>query len=165
MERLRGVSFVDGVEYVADDNGPLAALVFKTAAEPHVGDLSYFRLFSGKVSNGAEVVNASDGKPEKLNHLSIPMGKERFEISTLHAGDIGVIAKLKHTHTNDTLCSSGKRVALEKIEFPSADISIAIRGATRGDEDKLGEVLPKLHEEDPTFSASFNSELHQTIAR
>jgi elongation factor G len=156
---------VDGTAYPADDNGPLAALVFKTAAEPHVGELSYFKVFSGSVSNGAEVSNASDGQPEKLNHLSIPQGKERFEVSTLHAGDIGVVAKLKHTHTNDTLCNPGKRIALEKIQFPSADIAIAIKGVTRSDEDKLGEVLPKLHEEDPTFSASFNAELHQTIAR
>jgi elongation factor G len=156
---------VDRQEYVASDDGPLAALVFKTAAEPHVGELSYFRIFSGTVSNGGEVVNASDGKPEKLNHLSIPMGKERFEVPTLHAGDIGVIAKLKHTHTNDSLCNIGTRIQLERIEFPSADISIAIKGVTRSDEDKLGEVLPKLHEEDPTFSASFNAELHQTIAR
>lgn len=156
---------VDGTEYVADDAGPLAALVFKTAAEPHVGELSYFRIFSGSVANGAEVENASDSQSEKLNHLSIPMGKERFEVPRLHAGDIGVVAKLKHTHTNDTLCSTGNPVALEKIDFPNADISIAIRGVTRNDEDKLGEVLPKLHEEDPTFSAFFNAELHQTIAR
>ena len=156
---------VDGVQYVADDSGPLAALVFKTAAEPHVGELSYFRLFSGRVSNGAEVVNASDGQSEKFNHLSIPMGKERHEVPTLHAGDIGVIAKLKHTHTNDTLCEKGQTITLERIAFPKADISIAIRGVSRADEDKLGEVLPKLHEEDPAFSASFDSELHQTIAR
>jgi len=156
---------VDGTEYVADDDGPLAALVFKTAAEPHVGELSYFRIFSGKVSNGAEVVNASDGQAEKMNHLSVPLGKERIEVSTLHSGDIGVIAKLKHTHTNDTLCAPGARLALDEIAFPRADIAIAIRGATRADEDKLGEVLPRLHEEDPTFSASFNAELHQTIAR
>jgi elongation factor G len=152
-------------ELVADDKGPLAALVFKTAAEPHVGELSYFRIFSGMVSNGAEVANASNGQVEKLNHLSVPFGKERLEVPTLHAGDIGVIAKLKHTHTNDTLCDKGRPVALEKIAFPRADIAIAIRGATRADEDKLGEVLPKLHEEDPTFSAAFDSELHQTIAR
>lgn len=156
---------VGDAEYVASDDGPLAALVFKTAAEPHVGELSYFRIFSGSVSNGAEVNNASDGQTEKLNHLSVPMGKDRFEVSTLHAGDIGVVAKLKHTHTNDTLCDRGKKIPLEEIAFPNADIAIAIKGVTRADEDKLGEVLPKLHEEDPTFSASFNSELHQTIAR
>jgi elongation factor G len=152
-------------ELTASDDGPLAALVFKTAAEPHVGELSFFRIFSGNVSNGAEVVNASDGQTEKLNHLSISMGKERHEVSTLHAGDIGVVAKLKHTHTNDTLCAKGRRLALEPVAFPPADIAVAIRGVARADEDKLGEVLPKLHEEDPTFSAAFSSELHQTIAR
>jgi elongation factor G len=156
---------VDGTEYSARDDGPLAALVFKTASEPHVGELSYFRIFSGSMSNGMEVQNASDGQPEKLNHLSVPMGKERLEIATLHAGDIGVVAKLKHTHTNDSLCSVGQRIALAPITFPEADIAIAIKGVTRADEDKLGEVLPKLREEDPTFSATFEAELHQTIAR
>ncbi len=152
-------------EIVAADGGPLAALVFKTAAEPHVGELSFFRVFSGTMSNGAEVMNASAGQVEKLNHLSVPMGKERHEVGALHAGDIGVVAKLKHTHTNDTLCAKGKRASVEPIAFPPADIAVAIKGVTRADEDKLGEVLPKLHEEDPTFSAAFNGELHQTIAR
>lgn len=153
------------VEIHATDDETLAALVFKTAAEPHVGDLSFFRVFSGKITNGMEVVNASDGAIEKLHHLSISMGKDRHEVAVLHAGDIGVVAKLKHTHTNDTLCQKDRPVALEKIVFPQADISVAIKGATRHDEDKLGEVLPKIHEEDPSFSASFNGELHQTIAR
>ena len=153
------------VELRASDDETLAALVFKTAAEPHVGELSYFRVFSGKITNGMEVVNASDGASEKLNHLSIPLGKERIEVPVLHAGDIGVVAKLKHTHTNDTLCQKDRPVELARIDFPKADISIAIRGATRNDEDKLGEVLPKLHEEDPTFSAAFDGELRQTIAR
>lgn len=152
-------------ELVADDSAPLAALVFKTASEPHVGELSFFRLYSGQVANGAEVVNASDGQTEKLNHLSIPLGKERVEVAKLHAGDIGVVAKLKHTHTNDTLNTKAKKIALDPIQFPGADIAIAIKGVTRADEDKLGEVIPRLHEEDPTFSASFNAELQQTIAR
>jgi len=153
------------IEVHATDDDTLAALVFKTAAEPHVGELSYFRIFSGRITNGMEVVNASDGATEKLNHLSVPLGKERLEVPVLHAGDIGVVAKLKHTHTNDTLCQKDRPVALAQIDFPKADISIAIKGTTRNDEDKLGEVLPKLHEEDPTFSASFDGELKQTIAR
>ena len=159
-----GVEIAGGSELRADDNGALAALVFKTAAEPHVGELSYFRIFSGSVANGSEVVNASDGQPEKLNHLSIPLGKERLEVTKLHAGDIGVVAKLKHTHTNDSLNEKGAKISLDKVQFPNADISVAIKGVTRNDEDKLGEVLPKLREEDPTFSAAFNGELHQTIA-
>ena len=153
------------VELTASDDGPLAALVFKTTTEPHVGELSFFKVMSGKVENGMEVVNASDQKPEKLGHLSIPLGKERLEVARLHAGDIGVVAKLKHTHTNDTLCTKDRLLQVEPIEFPMPDIAIAIRGATRNDDDKLGEVLPRLHEEDPTFVAEFDAELHQTIAR
>jgi elongation factor G len=86
-------------------------------------------------------------------------------VSVLHAGDIGVVAKLKHTHTNDTLCDPERPVQLRKIDFPKADISVAIRGRSRADEDKLGEVLPKISEEDPSFAAHFDGELHQTIAR
>jgi elongation factor G len=153
------------VEIHATDDDTLAALVFKTAAEPHVGELSFFRVFSGKITNGMEVVNASDGATEKLHHLSIALGKERHEVPTLHAGDIGVVAKLKHTHTNDSLCEKDRPVSLKKIAFPPADIAVAITGVSRHDEDKLGEVLPKIHEEDPTFSAAFDGELHQTIAR
>ncbi|HSM06609.1 MAG TPA: elongation factor G [Longimicrobiales bacterium] len=147
------------------DDEDLSALIFKTTTEPHVGELSYFRVFSGSLANGDEVVNASNGATEKLGHLSIPMGKERVEVSRLHAGDIGVVAKLKHTHTNDTLCRGSRPVELARIQFPKPDIAMALRGVTRSDEDKLGEVLPKLHEEDPTFHAEFDGELHQTLAR
>lgn len=153
------------VDLHCQDDGPLAALVFKTTTEPHVGELSFFKVVSGVIVNGMEVVNASDLKPEKLGHLSIPMGRERVEVPRLHAGDIGVVAKLKHTHTNDTLCTKERPLQLEKIAFPKPDIAIAIKGVTRNDDDKLGEVLPRLHEEDPTFTAEFNAELHQTIAR
>ena len=92
------------------------------------------RMSRGTVSNGDEVINASDGQVEKLNHLSVPQGRERLEVPRLHAGDIGVVAKLKHTHTNDTLCAKDRRIALEKISFPDADLAIAIKGATRADE-------------------------------
>ncbi len=164
-ESARRPGSADEMEIHATDDETLAALVFKTAAEPHIGEISYFRVFSGKVSNGMEVVNASDGATEKLNHLSVPMGKERHEVPVLHAGDIGVVAKLKHTHTNDTLCDPERPVKLRGIDFPQADISVAIRGETRSDEDKLGEVLPRITEEDPSFRGEFDSELHQTIAR
>jgi len=153
------------VELHAADDGPLAALIFKTAAEPHVGELSYFRIFSGSVQNGMEVLNARNGESEKLGHLSIPLGKERHEVDRLHAGDIGVVAKLKHSHTNDSLCGQDRLLEMRRIDFPEPDIAMAIRGATRNDEDKLGEVLPRLQEEDPTFVAEFDAELHQTLAR
>jgi elongation factor G len=153
------------VELIANDEGSFAALVFKTATEPHVGELSYFRVFSGVAVSGMEAYNAGRGLSEKLNHVAIPLGRERLEVPRLHAGDIGVVAKLKGTATNDTLSSPGRPLTLEKIEFPQPDVSVAMRGVTRADEDKIGEALQKLHDEDPTFHAAFNPELGQTIAR
>ncbi len=153
------------VNLAAEDSGPTAALVFKTATEPHVGELSYFKVLSGVVENGMELRNANRDATEKLNHLSIPLGKERLEVPRLHAGDIGVVAKLKDTHTNDTLSAPDRPLIVEGVAFPEPDISVAVRGVARSDEDKLGEVLSKIHEEEPTFSHEYNSELGQTICR
>ena len=164
-EIARRAGMDEEVHLAPSDDETFSALIFKTASEPQVGELSYFRVVSGSVANGAEVKNGERGSAEKLNHLSIAMGKERAEVPRLHAGDIGVVAKLKNSHTNDTLTDPSRPVVLEKIELPEPDIAVAIRGTARHDEDKLGEVLPKLHEEDPTFVAEFDSELGQTIAR
>lgn len=155
----------DEVELSADPNGPLAALVFKTTSEPHVGELSYFRVFSGTVNSGGSALNASRGVTEKLGHPGVPMGRDREEVSELQAGDIGVVAKLKDTHTGDTLSSEGKPLVLPGIRFPEADIALAVRPATRGEEDKVSTGLHKLHEEDPTFTADYDAERGQTIAR
>ncbi|HYR09307.1 MAG TPA: elongation factor G [Longimicrobium sp.] len=147
------------------NSDPFAALVFKTTSEPHVGELSFFRIFGGSVNNGAEVFNATREKAEKLSHLSVPQGRERLEVEGLRAGDIGVVAKLKDTHTNDSLSSPGHPLVLAGVQFPEADIAVAVEPATRGEEDKLAVGLHKLHEEDPCFSAEYNAELGQTIAR
>jgi elongation factor G len=153
------------VELPAEDSESVAALIFKTATEPHVGELSFFKVLSGIVETGMELKNHERNASEKLNHLSIPMGKERLEVSRLHAGDIGVVAKLKNSHTNDTLSDPSRPLVVKGVPFPKPDISVAIRGVTRGDDDKLGEVLSKIHEEDPTFRHEFNAELSQTICR
>jgi len=153
------------VTLVAEDSGPTAALIFKTATEPHVGELSFFKVLSGVVENGMELRNANQNSVEKLNHLSIPMGKERLEVPRLHAGDIGVVAKLKGSHTNDTLSAADRPMVVEGVAFPKPDISVAVRGVNRSDDDKLGEVLSKIHEEEPTFCHEFNAELGQTICR
>ena len=164
-ETAQRAGFEEEVRLAPSNDETFSALIYKTASEPHLGELSYFRVVSGTVSNGQEVKNGERGSVEKLNHLSISMGKDRFEVAKLHAGDLGVVAKLKDAHTNDTLCGMSRPVILEKIALPSPEIAVAIVGEGRGDEDKLGEVLPKLHEEDPTFLADFDPELHQTIAR
>jgi elongation factor G len=147
------------------NSDPFAALVFKTTSEPHVGELSFFRVFGGSVKNGDEVFNAAREKPEKLSHLSIAQGKERLEVDELRAGDIGVVAKLKDTHTNDTLSAPNHPLVLQGVEFPEPDIAVALEAATRGEEDKLSVGLHKLHEEDPCFAAGYDPELGQTIAR
>jgi len=149
----------------ADDAGPLAAQVFKTVSEPHVGDVTLFRIFSGKVKNGQDVWNAPREASEKLNHLCNALGKERIEIGELHAGDIGAVAKLRDTHTNDTLSSKEVGLVLPKIPFPEPVITLAVEVKQRGEEDKLSTALHKLHEEDPTFHHEFNSELGQTLIR
>ena len=156
---------MEEVHLSPSDDETFSALIYKTVSEPHIGEMSYFRVVSGSVTNGQEVKNGERGSTEKLNHLSIAMGKDRLEVAKLHAGDLGVVAKLRSAHTNDTLCDMSRSVILEKIAFPKPEIAMAIRGKGRGDEDKLGVVLPKLHEEDPTFLAEFDPELHQTIAR
>ncbi|HEX7117890.1 MAG TPA: elongation factor G [Longimicrobiales bacterium] len=153
------------VELRAEDDGPLAALVFKTTTEPHVGELSFFRVFSGSIENGQEVWNATRETGEKLAHLAVAQGKERHEVPRLHAGDIGVVAKLRNTHTNDALCGADRPLLLQAIRFPEPDIATAIRAASRSDEDKIGNGLHKLHEEDPTFHSAYDPELRQTIVR
>ncbi|HEU4456167.1 MAG TPA: elongation factor G [Longimicrobium sp.] len=147
------------------NSDPFAALVFKTTSEPHVGELSFFRVFGGSVRNGDEVLNATREKSEKLAHLSIAQGKERLEVDELRAGDIGVVAKLRDTHTNDSLSAPGHPLVIQGVEFPEPDIAVALEAANRGEEDKLSVGLHKLHEEDPCFAAEYVAELGQTIAR
>src|SRR5947199_9232509 len=148
-----------------DDTGPLAAQVFKTVSEPHVGDVTLFRIFSGTVRSGQDVWNAPRELSEKLNHLCVAVGKERIEIPELHAGDIGVVRKLRDTHTNDTLSTKDRAIVLPKIPFPEPVITEAIEVKQRGEEEKLSIGLHKLHEEDPTFQHEYNAELGQTLIR
>jgi len=149
----------------AKDDGPFVAQVFKTVSEPHVGDVTYFRIISGTLASGAEVYNAPRDSMEKLNHLSVAQGKDRTEVPTLHAGDIGVVAKLRDTHTNDTLSTRAVPVALPRIPFPDPVITLSIDVKTRGEEDKLSTGLHRLSEEDPTFHSDYNAELGQTLVR
>jgi elongation factor G len=142
---------------------PLLGRVFKTVSEPHVGDVTLFRLYRGTITNGDEVWNHEHNVAEKLNHLSVQQGKERMEVPELHAGDIGSVAKLKDTHTNDTFCRYERAVHMEPIPYPEAVATSGVVVKNRGEEDKLAAGLHKLHEEDPTFHFEYNSELGQTL--
>ena len=166
MEEVHAFKGAEGdhtVEIHAKDEGPFSALVFKTISEPHVGDVSYFRIYQGTVANGDEVFNATRSAAEKLNHLSIGQGKDRTEVARLHAGDIGCVAKLRNTHTNDTLSTKEHPVRLPQIEFPESLVQLAVHASNRADEEKLQAGLHKLHDEDPTFQMHYNPETHETI--
>lgn len=166
MEELHAFKGAEGdhtVEIHAVDTNPFAALVFKTHSEPHVGEVSFFRIFSGQVTNGQDVFNATRDGVEKMGHLCVGQGKERIEVPVLHAGDIGCVAKLKNTHTNDTLSTREHPVRLVQIEFPEPVVHFAVHAATRNDEEKLQQGLHRLHDEDPTFETHYNPETHETI--
>ncbi len=145
------------------DTDPLAALVFKTVAEAHVGELSLVRVFSGVLKSGDEVLNASNDNTERVGQIYLLNGKHKKNIDQLHAGDIGALVKLKTTHTGDTLTVKSDPFKIPPIQFPEPLISIAVMPKSKGDEDKISTGLHTLHEEDPTFVARYDPELRQTI--
>ena len=166
MEELHALTGAEGdktVEIHAKDDAPFSALVFKTQSEPHVGDVSCFRIMSGVVVNGAEVFNATRNATEKLGHLAVAQGKERTEVNKLHAGDIGCVAKLKNTHTNDTLSTKEHPVRLPAPVLPEPLVQFAVHATNRNDEEKVQAGLHRLHDEDPTFEMHYNQETHETI--
>ena len=166
MEELHAFTGAEGdrtVEIHAKDDAPFAAIVFKTQSEPHVGDVSIFRILSGSVRNGDELYNATRDGAEKLNHLAVSHGRERIEVPRLHAGDIGCVAKLRNTHTNDTLSTRAHPVRLPQIVFPDPLVQLAIHPVNRLDEEKLQLGLHRLHEEDPSFEMYWNAETHETL--
>ncbi len=146
-----------------DQNTLPVIFVFKTVSEPHVGDLSYFRVYSGSVTPGLDLINNTNNKPERLAQLFLMNGRERKEVGKLLAGDIGAVVKLKDTHTNDTLSSKALSVILPPIPFPDPVISMAIATKAKGDEDKIANGLHGLHQEDLTFIMTVDPELHQTV--
>lgn len=143
--------------------GEPVIFIFKTVAEQHVGELSLFRVFSGEVHPGMDLVNEANGKVERLNQLSILNGRNRKDIQSLTAGDMGAVVKLKDTHTNNTLAAKTFPVILDEIQFPEPVIRGAILPKAKGDEDKIATGLHSLSEEDPSFSVKYDPEIAQTI--
>ena len=146
-----------------DSNGPACLFIYKTMSEAHIGEMSFFKVYSGCVKTGMELVNESNGVTEKLNQLYVVEGGKRSLVNELCAGDIGATIKLKHTHVNNTLHVRGKNYELPSIEFPSSLMSIAIEPAQKGDEEKLSIALHQVQEEDPTVIVEVSQELRQTI--
>lgn len=159
--RLAGKN--EPVQVKIDSGGEPVMFIFKTISEQHVGELSLFKVISGKITSGMDLINEANNKTERLNQLSILNGHNRKEISQIIAGDIGSVVKLKDTHTNNTLASKNYSVIIEPIAFPEPVIRGAIQPKTKGDEDKIGTGLHTLHEEDPSFLVNFDPEISQTI--
>lgn len=137
--------------------------IFKTLAEQHVGELSFFRVYSGAVTGNMELYNASRKVSERLGQLLVANGKTRTPVTRLGPGDIGCVLKLKDTHTGNTLCAPGLAIELPKVDYPKPKVHAAIVLRVRGEEDKLATGLNTLHEEDPTFTHRYDGEIKQHI--
>ncbi len=146
-----------------DPAEPFSAFIFKTISEMHVGELSYFKVMSGVIKTGDDVKNTSAGQNERIGQLFILNGKNKKNVESLPAGDIGTVVKLKATHTGNTLSAKNAEITYPKIDFPEAIIRTAIRPIAKGDEEKISSGLHTLHEEDPTFMYNQDAELRQTI--
>ena len=147
----------------ASDDAPFSALAFKVVADPFMGRLVYFRVYSGKVKVGAQVLNSSKGQKERLGRLILMHANRREEIEEVDTGSIAATLGLKNTFTGDTLCELGQPVLLESIRFPEPVLSLVIEPKSKADQDRLGEVLNKLSEEDPTFKMRSDQETGQTL--
>jgi elongation factor G len=146
-----------------DPEGPAAALVFKVSTDPYVGRLSYFRVYSGTVRQGAMLVNATNGERERIGRLVRMHADRREEVEEVGAGDIGAVLGLKNTVTGETLAAEGQPVILEEITFPAPVIELAVEPNTKADQDKLAMALQRLMDEDPTFQVRQDERLGQTV--
>lgn len=162
---VTGTDLKTGVEIARepDDNAPFSALAFKVVTDPFVGRLVYFRVYSGKVTVGSQVLNSARDKKERIGRLLIMHANRREDVEEADTGTIAATLGLKNTFTGDTLCEPSTPIVLESIRFPVPVISLAIEPKTKADQDKMGEALSKLSEEDPTFKVHYDKETGQTI--
>ncbi len=146
-----------------EESGPMAALVFKTIADPYVGKMNFLRVFSGKFKSDNIVYNSKKEKTEKIGNVLYVRGKTSVQTDVVPCGDLAVVVKLQDTATGDTLCDKDKPVVLEGIEFPTPTLTVAIAPKSKNDEDKLGDAVFKVLEEDPTLRIEKNTETKQTL--
>ena len=151
------------IELTPDPNGPLAAVCFKTVADPFIGKLSYFKVISGKITAATPAYNARTGKEERMGKLVSVFGAKQTDISELSAGDIGAVTKLGGFATGDTLCSAGQVVTLDSVHIPSTTYAMAVEVTKKGEEEKVASGLSRLCEEDPSLHFGVNNETHQQI--
>ncbi|MCI7477027.1 MAG: elongation factor G [Selenomonadales bacterium] len=162
---IKGVNPENGEEdhRPSSDSEPFAALAFKIMADPYVGKLAFFRVYSGTLSSGSYVFNSTKGKKERIGRILQMHANNRKELDIVYSGDIAAAVGLKDTTTGDTLCDENSPIILESMEFPDPVISVAVEPKTKNDQEKMGVALSKLAEEDPTFRVRTDEETGQTI--
>ena len=153
----------DHVERAPDDNEPFSALAFKIMSDPYVGRLTYLRVYSGVLHSGSHVMNSTKDRKERVGRILQMHANHREDMEAAYTGDIVAVVGLKHATTGDTICDPDKPVVLESISFPTPVISVAVEPKTKADQDKLGNGLQKLSDEDPTFVVRFDDETGQTV--
>ena len=164
IESIKGVDLNgDPIERHPSDSQPFSALAFKVMTDPFVGKLTFFRVYSGHITGGSYVLNATKGIKERLGRILLMHANNRTEISEVYAGDIAAAVGFKNTTTGDTLCDEKNPCILESMEFPEPVIELTVEPKSKADQDKMGIALQKLAEEDPTFRATTNHETGQTI--
>ncbi len=144
-------------------SGPASAYIFKSSIEEHIGEINYFRIYSGKITENLDVINCNNGTKERLSQLYVCAGKNRTRVPEMHTGDIGAFVKLKNTKTGHTLNTPGNDWSYEGISFPEPKYRTAIKAQSESDDEKLGEALNKLHLEDPTIIVEYSKELKQIL--
>ena len=164
IESIKGVDMNgEPIERHPSDSQPFSALAFKVMTDPFVGKLTFFRVYSGHISGGSYVLNATKNTKERLGRILLMHANNRTEISDVYAGDIAAAVGFKNTTTGDTLCDEKNPCILESMEFPEPVIELTVEPKSKADQDKMGIALQKLAEEDPTFRATTNHETGQTI--
>ncbi len=152
-----------GAEVKPNPAGPASVYIFKSSIEEHIGEINYFRVYSGKITENLDVVNSNNGTKERLSQLYICAGKNRTKVPELNIGDIGALVKLKNTKTDHTLNVAGNDWKYDGIKFPDPKYRTAIKAQSESDDEKLGEALNKIHLEDPTIIIEYSKELKQII--
>jgi elongation factor G len=152
-----------GNEVKPNPAGPASVYVFKSSIEEHIGEINYFRVYSGKITENLDVINTNNGTKERLAQLYVSAGKNRTRVPELHVGDIGAFVKLKNTKTGHTLNAPGNDWKYEGVKFPDPKYRTAIKAQSESDDEKLGEALNKIHLEDPTIVIEYSKELKQII--
>lgn len=159
------ISDDEPVELLPDENAPLAAVCFKTVADPFIGKLSFFKVLSGKITANTEVLNSATGKTDKVGKIVTMFGSKQLEASEITAGDIGAAVKLSGFNTGDTMCSTGKSIKADGVVIPAPTYAMAVQAVKKGEEEKIANGFSRLCEEDPSLEFKVNHETHQQIIK